>query len=192
MWHMQEESAKNKNSKRMGNRTIDALSLEETTQIIHDLHIHQAELEARGEDISKAQGEITRLRRDYADLFDITPIGLFLLCGKKGLIEKVNRFGASLLSTDKQLIEGKPFLAFVDSEFAPMFLDHLSRAESTKERQVLELELKKFGGQTFPAECDTMPFYGENGKFLYFRMVVTNIKDRKQNREAMVEKMLRL
>jgi PAS domain S-box-containing protein len=187
---MSGEPEKNQSRKRMGNQTIDALSLEETTQIVHDLHIHQAELEARNEEPWKTQTEATKLRRDYADLFDVTPIGLFIF-GQKGRIEKVNRFGASMFGIDKQLTERKPFIAFVAAEFAAAFLDHLRQADSTKKRQILELRLKRFGGDTFLAECDTTPVYDQGGKFLYLRTVITDMTNRKQSTEALLQKLPR-
>lgn len=178
----------NRKGRRMGNQTIDTLSFEETAQIIHDLHIHQAELEAKNKDILKTEAEVLRLKRDYADLFDITPIGLFLF-GEKGLIEKVNRFGASMLTAENpNVIEGKPFIAFINSESAASFLDHLRQAQLSKKRQILRLQIKKLSGETFLAECDTTPVYDENGKFQYFRTVITDITDRSQTAQAMIDK----
>lgn len=176
-------------TKKMGNQTIDALSLEETTQIIHDLHIHQAELEAINEDFHMTEAEMAIIKRDYADLFDVTPIGLFIF-GEDGIVKNVNQIAAAMLEIDRKHLEGKPFLAFLEAESVPVFYDHLRKAVSTKQRQIFEVRIRKLTAGMFPAECDLMPIYDENDKFIHFRAVITNATDRKITTEAMIKRKL--
>ena len=124
---------------------------------------------------------------DYADLFDITPLGLFLF-GEDGIIKKVNRAGAKMLGSDKHSIEGTPFLAFVEGQSAVGFYEQLHEAVSNRERQVLELRIKHLDGGSFPAECDTTPIYDDDGKFVLFRVVIMDTLDRKATKKSMSER----
>src|SRR5262249_62005201 len=61
----------------------------ERRALLHDLQVHQEELEAQQAQLIEAQRALEMARDLYADLFELAPLGYLLLAGE-GVIEEVN------------------------------------------------------------------------------------------------------
>ncbi len=64
---------------------LEALSPVETRQILHELRVHQIELEMQNEELRRYQMEFGSARERYFDLFDLAPVGYYTI-SKEGLI----------------------------------------------------------------------------------------------------------
>ena len=79
---------------------------------MHELQVHQIELEMQNEELRRAQETIAESRDRYADLYDFAPVGYFTL-DPQGLILEVNLTGARLLGAPRDSLLRKPFILFV-------------------------------------------------------------------------------
>ena len=64
--------------------------------LVHELQVHQIELEMQNEELRRGQEEIEESRLKYSDLYDFSPVGYFTF-SPAGEIVEVNLTGASLL-----------------------------------------------------------------------------------------------
>ena len=80
-------------------------------ETLHSLRVHQEELRVQNEDLISAQREITQSQRKYRDLFDLAPVGYFLI-NPDGVVVQVNLTGANMIGHHRSAIEGKPLFLF--------------------------------------------------------------------------------
>src|ERR1035437_6859895 len=84
--------------------TTDALSAEDTRLLVHELLVHQTELEMQNEELSLAQTEVEAARARYVDLFDQAPVG-YLTLSEDGRVLLSNLTAASMLGlTPKSVV----------------------------------------------------------------------------------------
>ncbi len=111
-------------------------------RLLHELQVHQIELEMQNEELRRAREELEVSRNKYAELYDFAPVGYFTF-DARGLIREVNLAGAQLLGIERQRLVNTPFAALIaDAEGREIFSSHL---EMVLQRQVMlrcEIRLK--------------------------------------------------
>lgn len=117
----------------------------ERQALLHELQVHQAELEAQQAQLIETQEALQQSRDRYADLFDLAPVG-YVTMDTNGVIEAINLAGLRLLNLrDRSRVLGTPFTVFVDADDRPLFRLHLMRCRDTLERVETELTLRAYG-----------------------------------------------
>jgi CRP-like cAMP-binding protein len=92
----------------------------DTTRLLHELQVHQIELEMHNEALRQAYDEVNTLREKFADIYDFAPVGYFTLDNQGG-IAQVNLAGAILLGVRRSRMEGTPFSTAVAPVDVPVF-----------------------------------------------------------------------
>src|SRR5262249_50093797 len=69
-------------------------------RVLHELEVHEVELEMQNEELRGARTEAERGLARYTELFDFAPIGYATLSGS-GTIQEVNHAGARLLGKER-------------------------------------------------------------------------------------------
>ncbi|HKZ16212.1 MAG TPA: sigma 54-interacting transcriptional regulator [Geobacteraceae bacterium] len=104
-------------------------------RLLHELQVHQVELEMQNEELLRAREELEVSRNKYAELYDFAPVGYFTF-DARGLIREVNLAGAQLLGIERRLLANKPFTSLIaDAEGREIFSSHL---ESVLQRQGMQ------------------------------------------------------
>ena len=73
----------------------------DTKKLLHELQVHQIELEMQNEELQKAYEKTEEALKKYTMLYDLAPMGYFTL-DKDGTICDLNFTGSSLLG-DKRI-----------------------------------------------------------------------------------------
>lgn len=148
----------------------------ETRRLVHELRIHQVELEMQNEALLQAHGEAEKARALYADLYDFAPIG-YLTFGRDGSIHQANLAAAHLLTAERSHLVGRRFSDFVAPESQAFLHQMLQTAFLSQNRETGEVTLIT---PTLPARqlfVQIKMLADESGQAL--RVVLIDISERK-------------
>ena len=158
---------------------------EDLAAAVHELRVHQIELEMQNEELRRAQLELEAQREKYFALFDRAPVG-YLTIGDKGIVGDANFTAARLLGVERQMLVGQPFSAFVIAADRDAYYLHLRKLEKTEAPQSRELRLQRVGAGPFWARIEGQPRRGADGETLSFWVTFTDISARKRAEEALL------
>ncbi|WP_207143991.1 putative bifunctional diguanylate cyclase/phosphodiesterase [Thiococcus pfennigii] len=119
-----------------------ARTIEETADLVHELRVHQIELEMQNEELRLAQEALEVSRARYFSLYDLAPVG-YLTLNEAELIEEANLATASLLSTARNDLIHKPLTRFIVPPDQDTLYRCWQRLWSTEETQTCELRLRR-------------------------------------------------
>jgi signal transduction histidine kinase/ActR/RegA family two-component response regulator len=115
-------------------------SAEENARLVHELRVHQIELELQNEELQKARAELVVALARYSDLYDLAPMG-YLTIAKDGAIQDANLTGALWLGMVRSQLVGARFGLFVSPKGRHVFNTFLASVFTSQSRQVCELSI---------------------------------------------------
>ena len=176
--------------RRQAEEHLDGLSAvassmpEEITAAVHELRVHQIELEMQNEELRRAHLEVEEQRAKYFDLFDLAPVG-YLTISDKGLVRDANFTAARLLSAERQLLVGQPFSAFVFAADRRAYYRHLELLQQTEVPQSCELRLQPIGAEPFWALLESRPQGAAGDDPSRYRVTFTDVQESVLAEEAL-------
>jgi len=109
-------------------------------RLVHELQVHQIELEMQQEELKAAYDEADALREHYADIYDFAPVGYFTL-DPLGTIIDLNLAGAILLGIKRSQKGRYRFMASVAPEYVAAFNSFLDDVLTKKTKTRCEIAL---------------------------------------------------
>ena len=154
----------------------DLLSPEATRQLLHELRVHQFELEMQNEELRGAQLDLEASRARYVELYDLAPVG-YCSVGASGLIEHANLAAAALLGIARGALVRQRFSRFVFRDDQDAYYLQRKQLLECGQPQSFELRLLRSDGSLFWASlaCSVVQNEGEAA----LRIVLTDISRRK-------------
>ena len=162
----------------------------EFQKVMHDLNVHQIELEMQNDELRRAQLELEIARSRYFDLYDLAPVGYCTLSAN-GLILEANLTAATLLGLPRTRIIRQPISRFIFSEDQDEYYLTQRQVEEDGPSLGQELRIVKNDGTTCWVNL-TMIIAHELDGALVYRIVLNDISQRKkaeQEKEKLEEQL---
>jgi hypothetical protein len=109
-------------------------------KLLHELQVHQIELEMQNEELIRANETAETALRKYTMLYDFAPMGYFTI-GADGSILELNFTGSEILGDKRIGLVGANFKLFVTDKSKPVFIKFLKKvyASNAKESCLVNL-----------------------------------------------------
>lgn len=151
-------------------------SEDDKLKLIHDLEVHQLELELQNEELQKAKSAALHAVEKYKELYDFAPTGYFTL-SKEGEIIGLNLSGSDLLCKTRSKLLNSQFGFFVTNDTKPTFNEFLKKALASKVNVTCEVSLNTVDHK--PIQVFISGISTENGE-----QCLINVMDITQNKMA--------
>lgn len=154
-------------------KTAETMSPEQMQVLIHELRVHQIELELQNEELRRTQAELDESRSRYFDLYDLAPAGYCTL-NEQGLIWESNLTLCNLLGVTRSSMAIIPFSRFIVPEDQDTFYHHRKRLMLSGNSESCELRLRHEEGITIWVQVVSNLAPGVDNAILQ-RIVLTDI-----------------
>lgn len=117
---------------------------DEVRQLLHNLQVHQIELEMQNRELREAHDELEATRDRYADLYDFAPVG-YASFDARGRVLDLNLSAAELLGQERRGVIGQSFAGYLAPGQSTLFFCHLQAVFGSTRRQAAEVTLRDRG-----------------------------------------------
>jgi PAS domain S-box-containing protein len=125
---------------------MDSASGKNINDLLHELRVHQVELEMQNAKLLVARAAAEEAADKYSDLFDFAPIGYFVW-DLKGRILEVNLAGAAMLGLSRSRAVDKHFSQYVAEEDRDQFYNFCKQAALAETKESCEIRIH---GKEYP------------------------------------------
>ncbi|MDP2169373.1 MAG: PAS domain S-box protein [Rhodocyclaceae bacterium] len=159
-------------------------------ELLHELQVHQIELEMRNAALRAAQLELEASRNRYVDLYDFAPSGCLSLT-LDGLIQEANLTAAEWLGVARGQLLNRDFVSCVAPRDQDRWTLFLRRMMPPGDKHTINLAMRRADGTVFPARLvaaprevgvtEGNPFFGTGDTVL--RIALTDISEHRTEQD---------
>ena len=159
--------------------------------MVHELRVHQIELELQCQELQRSQAEAEESRDRYRELYESIPIG-YVTIDASGRIYDVNPEGVSLLGLQAEPRKLNNFFYFFSPNDADAALLFLRRVLTEQKSNSTELKMRSSGGKAFVAALQALPVKMKSGTNERLRIAFKDVTRQKEMEEALRQQQVEL
>ena len=163
-----------------------ALTPDTTRLMLHELHVHQIELEMQNEELRRTQVAVETARMRYFDLYDLAPVG-YCSVSDRGLILQANLAAATLLGVSRAALANRPISGVIFRADQDTYYLCRKQLIATGDAQVCELRMVNSDGTPVWVQLAVSATTDSDNEPV-MRVVMTDISERKRMQAAMEER----
>ena len=123
-------------------------SPEETKRLLHELQVHQIELEMQNEELRLANEEMNALQARYFDLYDLAPVG-YLTIDESGRIKESNIAAATMLGVARSMLIKHAIQRMIFTDDQDMYYLRQKEPRDSSAPNMYEIRLVRADGSQF-------------------------------------------
>jgi PAS domain S-box-containing protein len=122
-------------------------------RLLHELNVHQIELELQNEELREVQQQLERSRDRYLRLYHHAPVG-YIAVDSTGIISQANETFGSMLQSDIAGLLNKPLANLIHPDDREVFLARFRTFHKNPVGKQLELRMLSAGGRAMHAKFE--------------------------------------
>ncbi len=130
-----------------------ALSLDDSRTLIHELRVHQIELELQNEELRLTQLALETSYRKYSDLYEFSPVGLLMLDADACVLE-ANLTFVRLIELDRDKVINRHLSDFIEADTQDAFHFFCHALRTTHQTQQCEIAFRLASQQRLEVRLD--------------------------------------
>jgi PAS domain S-box-containing protein len=156
-------------------------TLEEAEHLLHELRVHQIELEMQNEELRRAQLALDASRTRYFALYDLAPVG-YVTLSARSLVLEANLRACTLLGVPRVALVKQPLARFIVDEDQDLYYMHRKKLFETGDPQAYELRMKQPDGSQVWARVEATLAEGEESEEAVCRVTLSDVTEDKRLR----------
>ena len=165
-------------------RDVAAMPVKDVQQLVHELQVHQIELDMQNKELRRVQAELEAARDRYVDLYDFSLAG-HLTLDTHGKIAEANLRAGTLLGINRKELIGQPLARFITRDDQNTFHRHCQDALRTGTRQICEVQVREETGASRWIYFESLALQDGPGRTTHWRTALLDITARKRVEEAL-------
>ncbi len=154
-----------------------SLTAEQAREMLHELQVHQIELEMQNDELRRTQSALEVSHSRYANLYELAPVG-YCSINEHGVILQTNLTATTMLGMQRQALIGQSFFRFIATQDQDNYYRHLKQQLGAGQRKTRELRMVCADGVPFWVNLTSeIADWGEAGATL--NIVLSDISERK-------------
>ena len=146
---------------------LASLSADEATpispaRILHELQVHQIELEMQNEALRQSQVDLEASRDRYVSLYEFAPVG-YLTLRPTGIIVQMNLTAAALMGSERGKLIGRRFASGVIPKDRDRWHLHMALVMRSRDTRSCELSLQQGQEAVRHVQADCLRMAGDDG-----------------------------
>jgi hypothetical protein len=109
-------------------------------KLLHELQVHQIELEMQNEELRQAYETAETALKKYTMLYDLAPMG-YLTLESDGTVDELNFTAADMIGERRFSLAGSNFILFIAEESKPAFNNFLSKVFASHSKESCKVML---------------------------------------------------
>lgn len=154
-------------------------------RVVHELRVHQVELEMQNEELRRVRTELEVSLREYFEIYEVAPIA-YIAVDPAGIIQRANLAAASLLGETRQALLGRRFVDYLAKEQHVLHYRNHRRLLEIGGPLAWELEVVRAGGERLWAQLTVDVAHDSNGAPV-FRIAMTDLTESSRREMALRE-----
>jgi PAS domain S-box-containing protein len=165
-------------------REVGEIPAEEIQHLVHELQVHQIELEMQNDELRRAQEALEASRARDSARYDLAPMG-YVTVSEEGLILEANLTAATLLGAARGALVKQPLSRFILPEDKDIYCRHRKQLFETGEPQRCELRMLRQGGSPFWVRLEAIVARDKESEAPACRVVMSDITERTRAEETL-------
>ena len=161
-------------------KTVPSRMDGEALRLLHELQVHQIELELQNAELLQVRDEVESALEKYTDLYDFAPISYFTL-DQDGVIRAANLTAAGFFGLERSQLLGRRFGLFIVNEHRQVFSEFLWKVFTSQGKESCEVGLLTVNKSSLSVQIEAISL----GAGQECRIAVIDITRRKQAEEAL-------
>lgn len=172
------------NLRRAVTKSLPKLQSQDIEALIHELRVHEVELELQCQELRVAQADLEASRNRYRDLYESVPLG-YVTINQQGRILDLNPAGIHLLGERRESASSHNFNVFLEEKDLNRFTLFCRHAMTTTAPSSGEFRMNRLDGGRFFGWLQAVPVKIGKAQGRHLRIAFQDITKRKDAEELL-------